>query len=498
MKQAGADLMLVRVVDGDGRVVCSKEPDTFEGAIAMRELRNGQQVHLMLEKLGEDGISYEVHGVVRAERDKVPMRRGVTFKVDVERLHRVATSAPVSNEPFESQQTHQALHIPTPDEVLRLRSQHTQEAGFASLPSAEAASMPPAAPPTKASLFGDMPTSALFSAMGDPFEGDSEPDGIFGALSGMSLTELVQSLELNRKTARIDLRPKGHTVGTVYIDEGAVVFAEWDDLTGDDAFIDLAQHHKGRFRIRFHERVATPNIDRATPWLILEAARRTDENLRDSGMPPPLAAEHAPRPMSENGNAMISVSTSKPLLDEASSNLPFPSLDSEPDASALDDAFEVVHTRTLSVQEAQKLRERVMGLKSESSGEPVVGPNPSIFDDEEDVTDSSMQRRRQLPLVTEVSSLPEATDEADLEETVLLAQPSKGSATRAPAPQPSSDQAFDEKPTKVFSAFFDEAVKPKVRKKKKRSKKSSSSKSSKTGDVKTTRRKKKSGASSTR
>ncbi|MCP4500791.1 MAG: DUF4388 domain-containing protein [Deltaproteobacteria bacterium] len=499
MSEAAANLIHIHVLDEDGRVLCMDGQRAFIGALASREVISGQPVQLVLTAQDDPDESFEIVGEVRAKRKTLVLYSGVEFHVAVDHVQRQPKSAPLPSEPFDAQETQQAMQVP---------------GGFSAslLPSPRSAEVL-----RRTSEFPDDDDWANGAL------GDSESSGIFGVLSGMSLTELVQSLELNRKTARIDLRPKGHSVGTVFIDEGAVVFAQWSDKLGDDAFTALAQHLRGRFRIQFGQRSEVRNIDRATPWLILEAARLTDETLRDAGSPPPLAAEHAPSNgatgFSDMGQALISVAAAPPasISDEQSAdNALFPEISGNDDdiEYALDDAFESVHTRTLSVQEAQELRDRVLDLKSEQgealsvsssngkkgksqSGKPpaFTGSDPFSDDEQEDATDSSYEGARMRAFHTELTH--EGSRE-DLDATMLLPQqrnprPEPRPPTKSKKRSSSSndkkrvkpvvvDDAFMTNPTEVFSAFFDEASPPEgVPKLEKKEKRRKSSKKSKDG-----------------
>jgi CheY-like chemotaxis protein len=103
------------------------------------------------------------------------------------------------------------------------------------------------------------------------------PTGVMGTLRQMSLPEIVQSLEMGRKTARVDLVPADGEKGMIAFETGAIRYAECGAKRGDDAFFQLARHKEGFFRIHYGDKPPSVNIDAPTTFLLLEAMRRMDE-----------------------------------------------------------------------------------------------------------------------------------------------------------------------------------------------------------------------------
>jgi hypothetical protein len=105
----------------------------------------------------------------------------------------------------------------------------------------------------------------------------AQPTGVMGTLRQMAVPEIVQSLEMGRKTARVELVPTDGERGTIGVNEGRVVYAECGGIAGEAAFYELARHTEGFFRIRYGDVSADTNIDGSTTFLLLEAMRRLDE-----------------------------------------------------------------------------------------------------------------------------------------------------------------------------------------------------------------------------
>jgi DNA-binding response OmpR family regulator len=105
----------------------------------------------------------------------------------------------------------------------------------------------------------------------------AEPTGVMGTLRQMAVSEIVQSLELGRKTARVELVPTEGLKGSFSFLDGQVVYATCDGKLGEDAFFELAKAQEGFFRIHYGDAPAEKNIEKPTTFLLLEAMRRIDE-----------------------------------------------------------------------------------------------------------------------------------------------------------------------------------------------------------------------------
>lgn len=115
------------------------------------------------------------------------------------------------------------------------------------------------------------------------------PDGVIGALSQMPLTEILQTLDLGKKSARVDLFFAARR-GTVHVHEGQIVRAELvtvdvDFHEGEAAVIELCRDREGFFRIAHGRQSVDRNVQRPTTFVLLEALRMIDEATaaRDGG-----------------------------------------------------------------------------------------------------------------------------------------------------------------------------------------------------------------------
>jgi flagellar motor protein MotB/predicted Ser/Thr protein kinase len=111
-------------------------------------------------------------------------------------------------------------------------------------------------------------------------------EGVRGSLRHMSVSEIVQTLELGRRDARIDIELGHGEPGVIGISQGHVVYAAAGRLVGIDAFCALAPCRDGRFLIRYETTEALgKNIELPTSGLLLEAMRRLDEDAAAMAIP---------------------------------------------------------------------------------------------------------------------------------------------------------------------------------------------------------------------
>jgi hypothetical protein len=132
-----------------------------------------------------------------------------------------------------------------------------------------------------------------------------------GTLAQMSATDLVQSLEMGRKSCRLALT--GEPAGTrkaasnpssgcqqhceMYFVEGQLVHAASGWLLGDDAVYDaLRWQGGGTFEIDFKATTDLRTTTRSTQALLLEGMRLLDEATRDA-----CAGEREDDPGKPNG-----------------------------------------------------------------------------------------------------------------------------------------------------------------------------------------------------
>jgi hypothetical protein len=115
----------------------------------------------------------------------------------------------------------------------------------------------------------------------------SHGEGLFrGSLAQMSVIDLLQSLEMSRKTCALTLSIEGGDRCDVYFREGQVCHAVYGELAGDEAvYKALAwDDPKGSFQMDFAAKVPErTTTTRSTQSLLMEGLRLVDEANRDRG-----------------------------------------------------------------------------------------------------------------------------------------------------------------------------------------------------------------------
>jgi len=100
--------------------------------------------------------------------------------------------------------------------------------------------------------------------------------GLAGSLSDFGLAELLQTIELNRKTGRL-LLTAGDEKGAIYLRDGQVVAARFGSVEGEEAVYSMLLVEAGWFEFEGQEFEAEPNVDSSTSAILMESFRRIDE-----------------------------------------------------------------------------------------------------------------------------------------------------------------------------------------------------------------------------
>jgi CheY-like chemotaxis protein len=110
----------------------------------------------------------------------------------------------------------------------------------------------------------------------------SRPGVIQGHLEEMSMTDLLQSLEMGSKSCRLMVR-RGTERGELFFSGGQCRDAKIGDLEGDDAVYKVILWTDGEFEIDFNAANASQRTTttKTTTGLLMEAMRLMDEATRD-------------------------------------------------------------------------------------------------------------------------------------------------------------------------------------------------------------------------
>lgn len=102
-------------------------------------------------------------------------------------------------------------------------------------------------------------------------------DGIKGKLKDIHLIDLIQLLDMGRKTAVVQVGGEGKE-GSVFFDGGEVIHAVCGRLLGKEALFELLSIQDGTFVIHLHVTSKIRSIHLSATNLVMEAMCRFDEN----------------------------------------------------------------------------------------------------------------------------------------------------------------------------------------------------------------------------
>lgn len=106
-------------------------------------------------------------------------------------------------------------------------------------------------------------------------ENTSKQKGFSGDLGDLSIVELVQMLNLNKKTGPLQI--EGDVNGTIFLRNGELHATKTPNHEGEEAFYELVALSKGTFSFEPDENSPERNINGSTMNVIMEACRIMDE-----------------------------------------------------------------------------------------------------------------------------------------------------------------------------------------------------------------------------
>ena len=110
----------------------------------------------------------------------------------------------------------------------------------------------------------------------------SSSDGVVrGSLAQMNVIDLVQSLEMGRKSCLLTLT-NGEDKCEMYFSEGQIPHAVYGSLKGDDAVFKVLRWTGGNFQINFEGKTKQQSTTLNTQGLLMEGLRLLDESRRDN------------------------------------------------------------------------------------------------------------------------------------------------------------------------------------------------------------------------
>jgi CheY-like chemotaxis protein len=121
-------------------------------------------------------------------------------------------------------------------------------------------------------------------------------DGVVrGSLAQMNVIDLMQSLEMGRKSCRLTLTNEGEKC-EVFFAEGQVKHATYGDLVGDEAVFKVLRWTGGNFELDFEGKTDEQTTQLNTQGLLMEGLRLLDESQRDGSGETEAGVEPAATP----------------------------------------------------------------------------------------------------------------------------------------------------------------------------------------------------------
>ncbi|MCK4558350.1 MAG: response regulator [Calditrichia bacterium] len=96
-----------------------------------------------------------------------------------------------------------------------------------------------------------------------------------GELKDLSIVELVQMLNLNKKSGVLKIDGEGK--GEIYLKDGQLTGAKTESVEGEEAFYELVSYEKGTFNFEVSDKEFPNNVKNGTMNVIMEACRIMDE-----------------------------------------------------------------------------------------------------------------------------------------------------------------------------------------------------------------------------
>ncbi|MCS6915856.1 MAG: response regulator [Myxococcales bacterium] len=123
---------------------------------------------------------------------------------------------------------------------------------------------------------------------GDPRRGSEGKTQFHGLLRDMAVVDLIQTVEIGRKSGVIRCTGKDGRTGAIYFRNGKVIDAEVGKLSGEDAVYRLLLWTEGEFDVEFKNIRRRDVIELSSQGLLMEGMRRLDEWSRLCEQLPPL------------------------------------------------------------------------------------------------------------------------------------------------------------------------------------------------------------------
>lgn len=112
----------------------------------------------------------------------------------------------------------------------------------------------------------------------------SDEEGVSGTIEAISLTSLLQLINLEKKTLLVKVADNTNE-GFLYFDKGEIIHAQYRQTTGEEAVYHIIKMKKGHFSLLKLSKKEIPDQTIEPPFmgLMLNAVKSMDENSKNTG-----------------------------------------------------------------------------------------------------------------------------------------------------------------------------------------------------------------------
>jgi CheY-like chemotaxis protein len=141
-------------------------------------------------------------------------------------------------------------------------------------------------------------------------------DGVVrGSLAQMNVIDLMQSLEMGRKSCQLSLTNEGDKCEVFFV-EGQVKHATYGSLIGDQAVFKVLRWTGGNFQLDFEGKTDKETTQLNTQGLLMEGLRLLDESQRDGGAEAQAATETSPSASAAESTSAAAVTSGTKAEEE--------------------------------------------------------------------------------------------------------------------------------------------------------------------------------------
>ncbi len=140
-------------------------------------------------------------------------------------------------------------------------------------------------------------------------------EGFRGVLRRVGLQDVIQMECLARSSSVLEVS-NTRTAGKIFIDTGQIIHAQAGEVTGEEAFTELMSLSGGQFHLRPFTEPPARSLSGQWEFLLMEAARKSDEAKQAALAEPPVLEESAAEAMERALSSTVAEASPTPTADD--------------------------------------------------------------------------------------------------------------------------------------------------------------------------------------